>query len=86
MTRLALVPLSIAILVVGSSAVPRSLAQSQEAPAAPQRVTDRLRDGAAALTPLVRADVAKEFLAATSKLTEPSTRTIYRKLEADREG
>ena len=53
MTRIALVSLTLAITAVGFSVARRSLAQSQRDPAAPQPVTDRLRDGAAALTPLV---------------------------------
>ena len=76
-----LVAFTVAINAIGPSAASRSFAQPQGDSSESQRVTDRLRDGAAALEPLVRADIAKEFLAATSKLPEPSTRTIYRNRE-----
>ena len=76
-----LVAFTVAINAIGPSAASRSFAQPQGDSSESQRVTDRLRDGATALEPLVRADIAKEFLAATSKLPEPSTRTIYRNRE-----
>lgn len=54
---------------------------SEKVEPAPLSVTEKLKSGAAALAPLVRAELAKEFLAATSKLGEPSARTVYRNRE-----
>ena len=66
------------ILVVGSS----SASAQDAAPAeTPPPVTERMKTAATALAPLVTADLAKEFLLATAKLSEPSTRTIYRNRE-----
>jgi len=79
----------------GNQATPapseRSTAQpAPEAPRAPPPespaempvpVTERLRASAALLVPLVTNQFAKDFLAATSRLVEPSARTIYRNRE-----
>ncbi len=44
-------------------------------------VTERMKVGAAALAPTVSSDVAKSFLRATAKLSDPGTRTVYRNRE-----
>ncbi|MCE2652859.1 MAG: hypothetical protein ACK51N_03715 [bacterium] len=49
--------------------------------AAAPKITDKLRSDADALTPIVPSALAREFLAATSRLSEPSTRTVYRNRE-----
>ena len=81
--------LSLAFLLVSSAAATEGSpagATQQEAPApepAPSsaRATDRLKQQAAALDPIVRSDLGRAFLVATSKLVEPSTRTVYRNRE-----
>lgn len=45
---------------------------------APERITDVMRLRAAELEPTVTTPLAKEFLAATASLAEPSARVIYR--------
>jgi len=66
------------ILVIGSS---RATAQDAAPAETPPPVTERMKTAATALAPLVTAELAKEFLSATAKLSEPSTRTIYRNRE-----
>jgi len=58
-------------------------ARAQDAdPVAPAvRITDKLRRDAAAVAPLVSAGLAKEFLAATARLVEPTARVVYRDRE-----
>jgi SAM-dependent methyltransferase len=55
--------------------------QAAPAPAGARTITEKLRSDADVLTPIVSADLARQFLAATSRLTEPSTRTVYRNRE-----
>ena len=81
--------LSLAFLLVSIAAAAEGSpagATQQGAPApepAPSsaRATDRLKQQAAALDPIVRSDLGRAFLVATSKLVEPSTRTVYRNRE-----
>jgi hypothetical protein len=47
----------------------------------PPPVTEKMRTDAEALAPLVKSDLAKQFLAATVQLKEPASRTIYRNRE-----
>lgn len=55
--------------------------QSQEPTPPPPPITEKMRADAAKLSPLVTSELAKEFLAATGKLTEPTPRTVYRNRE-----
>ena len=59
----------------------RQEAPAPEAVQSPAPVTERLKQQATALEPIVRSDLARSFLAATSRLVEPSTRTVYRNRE-----
>jgi hypothetical protein len=45
------------------------------------RITDKLRSDAEAITPILSSVLAREFLAATSRLAAPSTRVVYRNRE-----
>ena len=47
-----------------------------EAPA--PRITDKLKRDAASLLPIVSTDLARGFLGATSLLSEPAPRVVYR--------
>ncbi len=47
----------------------------------PPPITEKMKADAAKLSPLVTSELAKEFLAATAKLTEPTPRTVYRNRE-----
>ncbi len=49
--------------------------------AAVPRITDKLRSDAEAITPILSSVLAREFLAATGRLTEPATRVVYRDRE-----
>lgn len=47
----------------------------------PPPITEKMRADAQALAPLVKSELAKQFLAATAQLKEPTPRTIYRNRE-----
>ncbi|MDI9403132.1 MAG: hypothetical protein QM516_04595 [Limnohabitans sp.] len=69
-----------AVLVVfGSHAI--ALEQDSEGGQAAPPITEKMKADAAKLAPLVKSELAKDFLAATTKLTEPTARTIYRDRE-----
>ena len=55
------------------------LAKPAEPPSPP--ITEKMRADAQALAPLVKSDLAKQFLAATAQLKEPAPRTVYRNRE-----
>lgn len=56
-----------------------SFGWSQEAePAAKRLITEKLKSDAALVRPLVKTDLALQFLAATDRLSEPSARKVYR--------
>jgi SAM-dependent methyltransferase len=57
--------------------------QAAPAPAGARTITEKLRSDADVLTPIVSADLARQFLAATSMLTEPSPRVVYRNREKE---
>jgi hypothetical protein len=59
------------------AAVPQPSSQSEPAP----KITDKLKADAASLAPIVSSSLAKDFLAATARLSEPTTRTVYRNRE-----
>ena len=65
--------LALVLVLVGPGA------RAQDGPAA--RITDKLGRDAVALAPLVSAGLAKEFLAATARLVEPTAREVYRDRE-----
>ena len=54
---------------------------SEPPPPPPPPITEKMRTDADALAPLVKSDLAKQFLAATAQLKEPSPRTVYRNRE-----
>ena len=65
-----------------SAATPQPPASEPAPPAeVPPLVTERMKASAATLAPMVKSELAKEFLAATAKLTEPKARTVYRNRE-----
>lgn len=68
---------SLGLPAVASAAAAQGASSAAPAPS-PRRITDKLRRDAAALEPLVTTDLARRFLAATSRLAEPSARTVYR--------
>ncbi len=45
------------------------------------KITDKLRRDAASLMPIVSSSLAKDFLAATARLSEPTPRIVYRNRE-----
>jgi len=51
------------------------------APSPPPPITEKLKADATKLSPLVTSELAKQFLAATAKLAEPTPRTVYRNRE-----
>jgi len=62
--------------------LPSVFAYAQDASSTPRgSITEKMRADAAKVTPLVRSGLAKDFLAATSKLAEPSQRLVYRNSE-----
>lgn len=72
--------LSLSVLLAGAPVASQSTAQAEPAPAS-ERVTDKMKRDAVAIESIVKADLAKAFLAATSKLVEPETRTVFRNRE-----
>jgi hypothetical protein len=56
-------------------------AKPAEPPPPPPPITEKMRADAQALAPLVKSDLAKQFLAATAQLKEPAPRTVYRNRE-----
>ncbi|MFM7741806.1 MAG: hypothetical protein ACKO9H_20625, partial [Planctomycetota bacterium] len=50
----------------------------EAAPQPAQKITDKLKADADKLKPLVKAELAKNFLAATAQLQEPAARKVYR--------
>jgi hypothetical protein len=54
---------------------------SEPPPPPPPPITEKMRADAQALAPLVKSDLAKQFLAATAQLKEPAPRTVYRNRE-----
>jgi hypothetical protein len=91
-TALAAVALCAAFAVAsqqdsGSTPAPQPPADPKPA-AAPQppvepapKITDKLKNDAASLAPIMSSSLAKDFLAATARLSEPTTRTVYRNRE-----
>jgi len=58
-------------------------AQETSAPSAP-KITDKLKADAVKLQPLIESELAKNFLAATAQLREPSARKVYRSSDKSR--
>jgi SAM-dependent methyltransferase len=50
-------------------------------PSPPPPITEKMKADATKLSPLVTSELAKQFLAATAKLAEPTPRTVYRNRE-----
>jgi SAM-dependent methyltransferase len=50
-------------------------------PLPPPPITEKMKADATKLSPLVTSELAKQFLAATAKLAEPTPRTVYRNRE-----
>jgi hypothetical protein len=73
----AIASLGLPAVAAAAAAAAQGAASAGPAPPAP-RITDKLERDAAALEPLVKAGLAKRFLAATARLVEPSARTVYR--------
>ena len=72
--------LSVGVLLAGAPLAAQSTPTAEPAPAA-AKVTDKMKRDAAAINSIVKSDLAKAFLSATSKLAEPETRTVYRNRE-----
>jgi SAM-dependent methyltransferase len=74
---LAALAVAISALAAQNAKSPTAEPDKAEAPS----VTERMKMGAAALAPTVTSDMAKSFLRATAKLSDPGTRTVYRNRE-----
>jgi hypothetical protein len=72
--------LSVGVLLAGAPVALQSTPPAEPAPAA-AKITDKMKRDAVAMDSIVKADLAKAFLAATSKLAEPEARTVYRNRE-----
>lgn len=72
--------LAVAVIsALGAQGVTSPKAEPDKAQVLP--VTERMKSDAEALAAIARSDVARSFLAATAKLGDPGTRTIYRNRE-----
>ena len=56
--------------------VTAAFAQDAKPAEPPPPITEKMKADAAKLSPLVTSELAKQFLAATAKLAEPTPRTV----------
>ena len=83
LTALAAIVLSCSPAQSPPAATPPAQGDGRNAAAAEPTppVTARMRSAAASLAPMVKSELAKEFLTATTELMEPTARTVYRNRE-----